>query len=58
MNGIKYVRPGGGFEPNITLFEKSDINGDHEIPLYTYLKVKIYYSILTLSKLYKTNIKN
>ncbi|MCL4137470.1 UNVERIFIED_CONTAM: hypothetical protein GTU68_063841 [Idotea baltica] len=38
MNGITYVRPGGGFIPNITLFEKTDVNGDDELPLYTWLK--------------------
>lgn len=39
MNGIHYVRPGGGFVPKIhQYFEKSEINGENEIPLYTYLK--------------------
>jgi len=38
LNGVKYVRPGGGFVPNFQLFEKIDVNGDKEHPLYTYLK--------------------
>jgi len=38
LNGIKYVRPGGGFVPNFMMFEKIDINGNKEHPLYTYLK--------------------
>lgn len=38
MNAIKYVRPGKGFVPNFPLMEKSDVNGENEIPLYTYLK--------------------
>lgn len=38
LNGVKYVRPGGGFEPNFQLFEKIDVNGDKEHQLYTYLK--------------------
>lgn len=38
MNGIMYVRPGGGFVPQMEMFEKSLVNGDGEIPLYTFLK--------------------
>lgn len=38
LNSLKYVRPGGGFKPNFTLLEKSDVNGENETPLYTYLK--------------------
>nr|KAI8767101.1 glutathione peroxidase-like isoform X2 [Biomphalaria glabrata] len=38
MNGIKYVRPGGGFVPNFQIFEKIDVNGAQEHPLFTYLK--------------------
>jgi len=39
MNGIRYVRPGGGFTPMLTeIFEKVDVNGADEIPIYTYLK--------------------
>ncbi|KAK3912584.1 Glutathione peroxidase [Frankliniella fusca] len=37
-NGIKYVRPGHGFEPNFQLFAKIEANGETEAPLYTYLK--------------------
>lgn len=39
LNGIKYVRPGGGFVPNFQMFKKIDVNGKDEHPLYTYLKV-------------------
>ena len=39
MNTLKYVRPGGGFEPNFELTEKVDVNGENEHPIYTYLKV-------------------
>uniref|UniRef100_A0A2C9JW72 Glutathione peroxidase n=1 Tax=Biomphalaria glabrata TaxID=6526 RepID=A0A2C9JW72_BIOGL len=38
MNGIKYVRPGGGFVPNFQLFEKIEVNGVNEHILYIYLK--------------------
>ncbi|RUS72673.1 hypothetical protein EGW08_019569 [Elysia chlorotica] len=38
LNGVKYVRPGGGFVPNFQLFEKIDVNGNKEHKLYTYLK--------------------
>ncbi|MGH0168766.1 UNVERIFIED_CONTAM: hypothetical protein FKN15_055752 [Acipenser sinensis] len=35
---LKYVRPGGGFVPNFQLFQKGDINGQHEQKVYTFLK--------------------
>ncbi|KAK9506069.1 hypothetical protein O3M35_008071 [Rhynocoris fuscipes] len=38
MNGIKYVRPGNGFQPKFPLTEKVDVNGDNEHPIYTFLK--------------------
>ncbi|KAK7789790.1 hypothetical protein R5R35_012339 [Gryllus longicercus] len=38
LNGIKYVRPGNGFEPNFQMFSKIDVNGEKELPLFTYLK--------------------
>ncbi|KAK6642461.1 hypothetical protein RUM43_003963 [Polyplax serrata] len=38
LNGVKYVRPGGGFIPNFPLCKKSDINGKDELPMYTFLK--------------------
>ena len=39
MNSLKYVRPGGGFEPDFELTEKIDVNGDGQHPIYEYLKV-------------------
>ena len=39
LNGVQYVRPGGGFVPNFQLFAKIEVNGATEHPLYTYLKV-------------------
>lgn len=38
LNGVKHVRPGGGFVPNFQMFKKTKVNGDDEEPLYTYLK--------------------
>ncbi|KAL7643846.1 UNVERIFIED_CONTAM: hypothetical protein RMT77_005852 [Armadillidium vulgare] len=38
INGIKYVRPGGGFEAKGTLFQKINTNGKNESKIYTYLK--------------------
>jgi len=38
LNTLKYVRPGGGFEPNFELTEKVEVNGANEHPLYKYLK--------------------
>lgn len=37
-NGIRYVRPGGDFQPNITLFRRIEVNGVNEHRLYTFLK--------------------
>uniref|UniRef100_A0A1B6C1V4 Glutathione peroxidase n=1 Tax=Clastoptera arizonana TaxID=38151 RepID=A0A1B6C1V4_9HEMI len=39
LNGVKHIRPGKGFEPNFPMFTKIDVNGEKEIPLYTYLKL-------------------
>ncbi|GIY14720.1 glutathione peroxidase 3 [Caerostris extrusa] len=38
LNGIQYVRPGNGFVPNFPIFQKIDVNGEKEHPLYTFLK--------------------
>ena len=54
LNGIKYVRPGGGYVPQFMMFEKIDVNGDKEHPLYTYLKVPVI--ILLLYDLKKKTI--
>jgi len=35
---IKHVRPGDGFVPNFEMFAKSDVNGENENPIYTFLK--------------------
>jgi len=35
---LKYIRPGGGFVPNFDMFAKSDVNGENENPIYTFLK--------------------
>ena len=40
INGLKYVRPGHGFEPNFPLMEKRDVNGEKEDEIYTFLKVR------------------
>ncbi|CAH6777704.1 Gpx1 [Phodopus roborovskii] len=38
LNSLKYIRPGGGFEPNFTLFEKCEVNGEKAHPLFTFLR--------------------
>ncbi|KAL1765495.1 glutathione peroxidase 1 [Sigmodon hispidus] len=38
LNSLKYIRPGGGFEPNFTLFEKCEVNGEKAHPLFTLLR--------------------
>lgn len=49
MNGIRYVRPGGDFEPMLTqIFEKIDVNGVNEAPLYTWFKVSLVFVGLPL----------
>lgn len=39
LNGLRYVRPGNGFEPNFPLFQKTQVNGANEDQIYTFLKV-------------------
>lgn len=39
LNGLKYVRPGHGFEPTFPLFEKIDVNGKNEDEIYSFFKV-------------------
>ncbi|XP_023791228.1 glutathione peroxidase 1-like [Cyanistes caeruleus] len=35
---LEYVRPGNGFKPNFIMFEKCEVNGKDEHPLFTFLK--------------------
>jgi len=37
---LKYIRPGDGFVPNFEMFAKSDVNGENENPIYTFLKFR------------------
>jgi glutathione peroxidase len=37
MNALQYVRPGDGFQPNFTLFQKSEINGANRMDLYKWI---------------------
>jgi len=36
-NCIKYIRPGGGFEPNFQLSEKVNVAGQEAVPIFKYL---------------------
>lgn len=38
LNSLKYVRPGGGFEPKPIMFDKVVVNGEGEHELFTWLK--------------------
>uniref|UniRef100_G1T569 Glutathione peroxidase 1 n=1 Tax=Oryctolagus cuniculus TaxID=9986 RepID=G1T569_RABIT len=38
LNSLKYVRPGGGFEPNFMLFQKCEVNGAKAHPLFAFLR--------------------
>lgn len=51
LSGIRHVRPGSNFQPNITLFRKIEVNGIREHPLYSYLKVIVCCSITNKTKL-------
>jgi len=35
---LKHIRPGGGFVPNFDMFAKSDVNGENQNPIYSWLK--------------------
>lgn len=41
LDVLKYVRPGGGFEPNFDIFTKCDVNGDGEHEVFTFLKAAL-----------------
>ncbi|TKS86509.1 Glutathione peroxidase 2 [Collichthys lucidus] len=43
MNCLQHVRPGSGFHPNFTIFEKCDVNGTNTHPVFAYLKDKLPY---------------
>jgi len=38
MNCLYYVRPGGGFVANFTLFQKSDVNGANSNPVWSWMR--------------------
>jgi len=38
LNGLKYVRPGNGYQPNFPLFKKRDVNGKNEDKIFKFLK--------------------
>ncbi|XP_077862454.1 glutathione peroxidase 3-like [Saccoglossus kowalevskii] len=38
LNGLREVRPGGGYVPNFQIFEKSDANGLDQSDIWIYLK--------------------
>ncbi|CAL8295311.1 unnamed protein product [Arctogadus glacialis] len=43
LNSLKYVRPGAGYEPGFTVFEKCEVNGANPHPVFAYLKDKLPY---------------
>uniref|UniRef100_A0AAZ3RFD4 Glutathione peroxidase n=1 Tax=Oncorhynchus tshawytscha TaxID=74940 RepID=A0AAZ3RFD4_ONCTS len=43
LNSLKYVRPGDGYQPGFTVFEKCDVNGTNTHPVFAYLKDKLPY---------------
>jgi len=42
LNGLKYVRPGNGFEPNFNMFAKTNVNGAGENPIFTFIKSRCH----------------
>lgn len=43
LNSLKYVRPGEGYKPAFTIFEKCIVNGSDAHPVFSYLKDKLPY---------------
>lgn len=43
LNSLKYVRPGGGYQPTFTLVQKCEVNGQNQHPVFAYLKDKLPY---------------
>ncbi|KAG9481101.1 hypothetical protein GDO78_010381 [Eleutherodactylus coqui] len=41
LNSLKHVRPGNGFEPGFTLFQKCEVNGKGTHSVFAYLKDKL-----------------
>eukprot|EP00092_Neocalanus_flemingeri_P008524 GFUD01009183.1.p2 GENE.GFUD01009183.1~~GFUD01009183.1.p2 ORF type:complete len:146 (-),score=36.34 GFUD01009183.1:731-1168(-) len=41
VNALKHVRPGNGFEFKGELFDKIQVNGKNELPLFTFLKERL-----------------
>jgi glutathione peroxidase len=38
LNALQYVRPGNGYVPKAIMFDKVEVNGENEHPLFTFLK--------------------
>jgi len=60
LNGIKYVRPGDEYVPKFNITAKVEVNGENQIPLYSFLKSTCPNPSLTIgdpSRLYWTPIK-
>jgi len=38
LRGLEFVRPGDGFKPNFPMLAKTDVNGENENPIFTFLK--------------------
>lgn len=43
LKSLQHVRPGSGFQPNFTIFEKCDVNGANTHPVFAYLKHNLPY---------------
>ncbi len=41
LNTLKYVRPGGGFEPLFHIFQKTNVNGAKAHPLFKWMRREI-----------------
>jgi len=42
LNVLKYVRPGRGYEPNFPIFEKMEVNGEGEHPVFAFMKAQCH----------------
>jgi glutathione peroxidase len=41
LNALKHVRPGNGFEPKAEMFDKIEVNGANEHPLFSWIKKEL-----------------
>ncbi len=38
LSSLAHIRPGNGFKPNCVMFDRLEVNGENEHPIFTWLK--------------------